>query len=95
MTTRQPEKTVYRLAGLHLLNGPPGGEIIGTHGLRGKGKPSSRKCCQKTVSKGESNMRLWLLMALFVALAGALYLGFGTTHYAEKTAEIVSQLEDL
>jgi hypothetical protein len=34
-------------------------------------------------------------MALFIVLAGALYLGFGTAHYAEKTAEIVSKLEDL
>jgi len=40
-------------------------------------------------------MRLWLLLALLIILSGALYLGFGTVHYAEKTAEIVSQLEDL
>jgi len=40
-------------------------------------------------------MRLWLLMILLAVLAGALYLGFGTSRYAEKTAEIVSQLEDL
>jgi len=40
-------------------------------------------------------MRLWLLMILFVSLAGALYLGFGTSDYAEKSSELVSQLEDL
>jgi len=40
-------------------------------------------------------MRLWLLIILLAVLAGALYLGFGTSHYAEKTAEIVSKLENL
>jgi len=65
------------------------------HGLRGKGKPSGWTSCQNIVSNGEANMRLWLLMVLFAILAGALYLGFGTAHYAEKTTEIVSKLEDL
>jgi len=74
---------------------PHGGEMIARHGLRGKGKPSGWTFCQNTVSKGEANMRLWLLMALFAILVGTLYLGFGTAHYAEKTTEIVSQLEDL
>lgn len=40
-------------------------------------------------------MRMWLLMILFVSLAGALYLGFGTAEYAEKSAEITSKLEGL
>jgi len=40
-------------------------------------------------------MRLWLLMILLVSLAAALYLGFGTSDYAEKSAELVSQLEGL
>ena len=40
-------------------------------------------------------MRMWLLMILFVSLAGALYLGFGTSEYAEKSAEIMSQLEGM
>jgi len=47
------------------------------------------------VLTGGLDMRLWLLMILFVSLAGALYLGFGTSDYAEKSSELVSQLEDL
>ena len=47
------------------------------------------------VSTRGLTMRLWLLMILFVCLAGALYLGFGTSGYAEKSAEIANQLEEL
>jgi hypothetical protein len=40
-------------------------------------------------------MRTWLLLVVFVCLAGALYLGFGTPEYGEKTADLVSELENL
>lgn len=40
-------------------------------------------------------MRMWLLLVLFVCLSAALYLGFGTSDYAERSAELVSQLESL
>jgi len=38
---------------------------------------------------------MWLLLILFVCLAGALYLGFGKPDFGEKTAALVSELEDL
>ena len=40
-------------------------------------------------------MRVWLLLVLFVCLAGALYLGFGSPSYEEKSAELITQLEDM
>ncbi len=39
-------------------------------------------------------MRVWLLLILFVCLSAALYLGFGSPNYEERTHEILSQLED-
>lgn len=39
-------------------------------------------------------MRIWLLLLLFVVLAGSFYLGFGSPAYGEKTAELVAGLED-
>lgn len=46
-------------------------------------------------NKGEYEMRMWLLLLLFVCLASALYLGFGSSGYGEKSAELVSQLENM
>ena len=40
-------------------------------------------------------MRMWLLLILLVCLACALYLGFGTSTYAEKTADLVSKLDKM
>ena len=40
-------------------------------------------------------MRIWLLLILFICLACALYLDFGSSEYSEKAAELVSELEDL
>jgi len=40
-------------------------------------------------------MKIWLLLIVFVCLAGALYLGFGTPEYGEKTASLVTELEGL
>ena len=45
--------------------------------------------------KGEIEMRMWLLLILLICLASALYLGFGTSGYSKRSAEIVSQLEDM
>jgi len=45
--------------------------------------------------QGGSKVRMWLLLILFVCLAGALYLGLGTPGFGEKTAALVSELEDL
>jgi len=45
--------------------------------------------------KGESGMRMWLLLILFVCLAGALYLGFGQPRFGENTAALISELEDM
>ena len=39
-------------------------------------------------------MRLWLLFILFVAVACALYMGFGSPEYGEKAAEIFAEIED-
>jgi len=39
-------------------------------------------------------MRIWLLLLLFVVLAGSLYLGFGTPDYGAKSAELVATLEE-
>lgn len=40
-------------------------------------------------------MRIWLLLILFACLSAALYLGFGTSEHAERSAELVSKLENL
>ncbi|MEJ8568663.1 hypothetical protein [Elongatibacter sediminis] len=40
-------------------------------------------------------MRMWLLLILLVCVSGALYLGFGSHEYSERSSEIVSQLENL
>jgi len=40
-------------------------------------------------------MRMWLLLILLVSLACAAYLGFGTPDFGEKTAALVSELEDM
>jgi len=40
-------------------------------------------------------MRMWLLLILLVCLACALYLGYGSSRYAERTAELVSELENM
>lgn len=40
-------------------------------------------------------MRMWLLLVLFVCLAGALLVGFGSSSYEEKSAEIIAHIEDL
>lgn len=40
-------------------------------------------------------MRLWLLLILFVCLSAALYLGFGTPEYGERSTELVNTLENL
>ena len=40
-------------------------------------------------------MRMWLLLILLVCLAGALYLGYGAPEFGEKTAALVSELEDM
>ena len=47
----------------------------------------------KVVSRGK-DMRIWLLLFLFVVLAGSFYLGFGSPEYGEKTAEMVATLEE-
>ena len=39
-------------------------------------------------------MRIWLLLLLFVVLAGSFYLGFGTPDYGEKAATLMADLED-
>jgi hypothetical protein len=44
-------------------------------------------------SRGK-DMRIWLLLFLFVVLAGSFYLGFGTHEYGEKSAELVAALEE-
>lgn len=43
-------------------------------------------------SRGK-DMRIWLLLLLFVVLAGSFYLGFGSPEYGEKAAELVAGLE--
>ena len=40
-------------------------------------------------------MRMWLLLILLACLAAALYLGFGTPDYGERSAELVKELENL
>lgn len=45
--------------------------------------------------KRGNTMRMWLLLILLVCVSGALYLGFGSHEYSERSSEIVSQLENL
>jgi hypothetical protein len=40
-------------------------------------------------------MRIWLLLILFAFLSAALYLGSGSSDYAEKSSELLSKLENL
>ncbi len=40
-------------------------------------------------------MRTWLLLLLLVCVASALYLGFGTPEYGEKSAQVIAELERL
>ena len=42
-----------------------------------------------------NDMRMWLLLILLMCLAGALYLGFGTPEYGQRSAELVKELEGL
>ena len=44
-------------------------------------------------SRGK-DMRIWLLLLLFVILASSFYLGFGAPEYGEKSAELVATLEE-
>lgn len=55
----------------------------------------SGRCLPACGDKGDSKMRMWLLLILLACLAGALYLGFGQPEYGEKTAELLSELENL
>jgi len=44
-------------------------------------------------SRGK-DVRIWLLLLLFVVLAGSFYLGFGSPEYGEKTGDLVASLEN-
>jgi hypothetical protein len=57
--------------------------------------PSRRKWASPRGAEEDVAMRTWLLLILLICLGCALYLGFGTPHYGEKTAELISELEDM
>ena len=90
---RQSDRFFRRTAGNDRLSRGSGAtvDLVGHTGLKG----FRRSLLAGFGHQGESKMRMWLLLMLLVSLAGALYLGFGSPGFGEKTAALVSELEDM